>query len=357
MTGQRGRGDGRAPQRRRACRARARARSGSRRWRDRRPCVPPRPDRAARAADRWRQGSAIASTRTRGVRRRRRRSGASRASGSAIRCGRSYRPARPPPSTGARTPSPWWWAGGTPHRCARGARGPPVRRRRWPSWRSGRAPIGPLDAEQGARVRHRAARSVRRRPVAARRIERVEPGLTDFSRPSAPAEIAAPQGRGPGRARRGRAPGVGHRARGVRRPRSAAVGPGPERADAGPALRSLQEGDRAASESRARISESAGAATRTGRDHHKVRGGNRRSVGEGPHIVKSSGFEEFDSAAVRAVQRAAPFPPMPNRSGTPLARFATRNLRQSGGPVTRFYRVFELRRSYICCCWGEPRNA
>jgi len=35
-------------------------------------------------------------------------------------------------------------------------------------------------------------------------------------------------------------------------------------------------------------------------------------IGEGPHIVKSSGFEEFDSAAVRAVQRAAPFPPMPN---------------------------------------------
>jgi TonB family protein len=34
-------------------------------------------------------------------------------------------------------------------------------------------------------------------------------------------------------------------------------------------------------------------------------------LGEGPRIVKSSGFAEFDTAALRAVRRAAPFPPMP----------------------------------------------
>ena len=31
-------------------------------------------------------------------------------------------------------------------------------------------------------------------------------------------------------------------------------------------------------------------------------------VGEGPRVVKSSGFEEFDAEAVRAVLRAAPYP-------------------------------------------------
>ena len=42
-------------------------------------------------------------------------------------------------------------------------------------------------------------------------------------------------------------------------------------------------------------------------------------IGEGPRVVKSSGFEEFDSAAVRAVRRAAPFPPMSDRgSARPL---------------------------------------
>ena len=32
---------------------------------------------------------------------------------------------------------------------------------------------------------------------------------------------------------------------------------------------------------------------------------------DGPRVVKSSGFAEFDSAALHAVRRAAPFPPMP----------------------------------------------
>jgi TonB family protein len=32
------------------------------------------------------------------------------------------------------------------------------------------------------------------------------------------------------------------------------------------------------------------------------------SVGEGPRVVKSSGFQEFDAEAVKAVLRAAPYP-------------------------------------------------
>jgi protein TonB len=42
-------------------------------------------------------------------------------------------------------------------------------------------------------------------------------------------------------------------------------------------------------------------------------------ISNGVQVLKSSGFEEFDSAAARAVQRAAPFPPMPDaRSARPL---------------------------------------
>jgi protein TonB len=34
-------------------------------------------------------------------------------------------------------------------------------------------------------------------------------------------------------------------------------------------------------------------------------------LSEGPRVLKSSGFAEFDSAAIQAVRRAAPFPAMP----------------------------------------------
>jgi TonB family protein len=39
------------------------------------------------------------------------------------------------------------------------------------------------------------------------------------------------------------------------------------------------------------------------------------ALGEGPRLVKSSGFEEFDTEAVKAVLRAAPFPRRPDASG------------------------------------------
>jgi TonB family protein len=43
------------------------------------------------------------------------------------------------------------------------------------------------------------------------------------------------------------------------------------------------------------------------------------ALGEGPRIVKSSGFEEFDAEAVKAVLRAAPFPRRPENTGMSLS--------------------------------------
>jgi len=42
-------------------------------------------------------------------------------------------------------------------------------------------------------------------------------------------------------------------------------------------------------------------------------------LGDGPRIVKSSGFEEFDTEAVKAVQRAAPFPRRAETTGMSLS--------------------------------------
>lgn len=43
-------------------------------------------------------------------------------------------------------------------------------------------------------------------------------------------------------------------------------------------------------------------------------------ISNGVKVLKSSGFDEFDAAATRAVQRAAPFPPLPPaRWARPLA--------------------------------------
>jgi protein TonB len=47
-------------------------------------------------------------------------------------------------------------------------------------------------------------------------------------------------------------------------------------------------------------------------------------LGDGPYVVKSSGFEEFDGAALRAVRRAAPFPPMPDTASARPQAFSLR---------------------------------
>jgi TonB family protein len=43
------------------------------------------------------------------------------------------------------------------------------------------------------------------------------------------------------------------------------------------------------------------------------------ALGDGPRIVKSSGFEEFDAEAVKAVLRAAPFPRRAETAGISLS--------------------------------------
>jgi TonB family protein len=172
---------------------------------------------------------------------------------------------------------------------------------------------GPLDAEQGARSfdTERPGKAADDDTLRAASNEH-HPGLTDFTRPAAPATTAGSDGRGPGA-----------RAGAVARPASGAA----------PSELGAPNRDAAAAEVNERAR-----ARRYQRFELEIRqrvnrvlefpkplalrmeqgitivyfvvGADGR-VSEGPRVVKSSGFDEFDSAAVRAVRRAAPFPPMP----------------------------------------------
>jgi periplasmic protein TonB len=173
---------------------------------------------------------------------------------------------------------------------------------------------GPLDAEQGSRAfdTEQRGRAADDRSLRAASNE-PSPGLTDFSRPSVHAPMATPQGRGPGAA-----PGAVARA---------STGAAPDAFGArdprvfGPDLneRTLDRRyDRYKKEIEQRVNrmrefpKALALRLEQGETIVKFVVGTDGRIGEGPQIVKSSGFEEFDSAAMRAVQRAAPFPPMPN---------------------------------------------
>jgi protein TonB len=172
---------------------------------------------------------------------------------------------------------------------------------------------GPLDAEQGARSfdNEHLGKAADDDTLRAAFNEK-HPGLTDFSRPAAPATAASSEGRGPGA-----------RAGAVARPASG---------DA-PTQLGIPDRDAAAADAIERAR-----ARRYARYELEIRqrvnrvlefpkplalrmeqgvtivyfvvGADGR-VSEGPRVVKSSGFDEFDSAAVRAVRRAGPFPAMP----------------------------------------------
>jgi len=172
---------------------------------------------------------------------------------------------------------------------------------------------GPLDAELGARSfdTERPGKAADDETLRAASNEH-HPGLTDFTRPASPATIAGSEGRGPGA-----------RAGAVARPASGTA----------PSELGAPNRDAAAAEANERAR-----ARRYQRFELEIRqrvnrvlefpkplalrmeqgvtivyfvvGADGR-VSEGPRVVKSSGFDEFDSAAVQAVRRAAPFPPMP----------------------------------------------
>ena len=173
---------------------------------------------------------------------------------------------------------------------------------------------GPLDAEAGPRSfdDERPGRAADDATSRAASDEPIRGGSTSPPRPR-------PR-------RRRRAPGAARGAPGAvaGRRRGGARLWGPDRAaaprgageNARRQLRPLQAGDPATRPQRARVSEGARAPARTGRDDRRVLGGHRRSA-RGTSGVKSSGFEEFDSAALRAVRRAAPFPAMTNQVARP----------------------------------------
>jgi protein TonB len=172
---------------------------------------------------------------------------------------------------------------------------------------------GPLDAEQGARSfdNERPGKAADDDTLRAASNEH-HPGLTDFTRPAAVAAANATNGRGPGAS-----------AGAVARPSS---GTAPSELGA-----PNRDADAAETEARAR-------ARRYQRFELDIRqrvnrvlefpkplalrleqgvtivyfvvGADGR-VADGPRVVKSSGFNEFDLAAVQAVRRAAPFSPMP----------------------------------------------
>jgi protein TonB len=142
----------------------------------------------------------------------------------------------------------------------------------------------------------------------------LHPGLTDFSRSASLARAPSPDGRGPGatpgavaRSSTGTAPVL----YGARDP--AADGPDVNERTA------ARRYDRYLLEVQSRVHKAMefpkGLALRLEQGETvvsfliEIDG----RLGDGLRIVKSSGFPEFDNAAVRAVRRAAPFPPMPDR--------------------------------------------
>ena len=173
---------------------------------------------------------------------------------------------------------------------------------------------GPLNAEQGKRTFDNERRGLAQDDRAMRLAssER-QPGLADFSHPAVPAKVDSTGGQGPGLA-----PGaVARRAQGTAASEygaSAVQKLGPEvseRTQDRRYDRYIQEivgrvnRERVFPKSLAlRLEQGETILFFVLRTDGQIR--------DGVRVVKSSGFDEFDSEAVRSVLRAAPFPPMPD---------------------------------------------
>jgi TonB family protein len=174
--------------------------------------------------------------------------------------------------------------------------------------------VGPLDAEEGKRTFDtqqpgRAADNRTQRTASAE----LHPGITDFSRAAAAQPIALAEGRGPSQspgAVSRPASGTAAAELGARNPREL----GREIAE-----RTLDRRyDRYIDEIRQRVRRirefprSLAVRLLEGETIVVFVVDVNGRLGDGPRVIKSSGFEEFDAAAMRAVRRAAPFPPMPD---------------------------------------------
>jgi TonB family protein len=180
---------------------------------------------------------------------------------------------------------------------------------------------GPLDAETGSRMfdvetRGRAADDRTRRAAS----NESHPGITDFSHAGVTSAADARDGRGPGdapgavsRPTNGAAPAV----YGARNPQELAAETA-ERARERVYDRYRQEIQRRVQNVLVfpkvlalRLEQGEAVVTFMVRPDG--------ALGDGPRIVKSSGFQEFDAEAVKAVLRAAPFPRRADATGMSLS--------------------------------------
>jgi protein TonB len=172
---------------------------------------------------------------------------------------------------------------------------------------------GALDAEQGDRSfdterQGRAADDDTQRAAS----NELHPGLTDFTHSSAPANAAATDGRGPG----ARAGAVARLANG--NSPSELGAPDREATAAEVAERARARAyERYRQEIRQRVNKmfefpkALALRLEQGVTIVYFVVGTDGRIADGPRVQKSSGFDEFDSAALRMVRRAAPFAPMP----------------------------------------------
>jgi TonB family protein len=177
--------------------------------------------------------------------------------------------------------------------------------------------VGPLDAERGARqfdteTPGRAADAQTTRAVS----NATHLGITDYSHASVAAPTESREGRGPGEA-----PGAVARASAGTAP-SVTGAHNPQQLAAELAERTRERVyNHYRQEIQSRIKDAMvfpkQLALRLEQGEAVVRFSVRPdgTLGDGPHLVKSSGFDEFDTEAVKVVLRAAPFPRRPETTG------------------------------------------
>jgi TonB family protein len=186
--------------------------------------------------------------------------------------------------------------------------------------------VGPLDAEAGRRSFDvpepgRAADDRTQRTAS----DELHPGLTDFSRPTAPRKIALGEGNGPSQT-----PGA------VSRPTS---GTAPAELGAvAPRMLDIAVDERTSDRRYQRyfqeilrrvnaideFPKALALRLEQGETIVEFAVGTDGRLIDGPRVLKGAGFQEFDAAALRKVRRAAPFPPLPNPGATRSLRMSLR---------------------------------